>query len=60
MHEYIRKPLFDVLQKNLQGEPNLIQVITGPRQVGKTTLAVDIVDFRKERSCRMLSHQTVC
>jgi predicted AAA+ superfamily ATPase len=44
MKEYIRKPLFNVLQKGLKGEPRLVQVIVGPRQVGKTTLALQLYD----------------
>lgn len=44
MKEYIRKPLFDALWKALHTKPNLIQVVTGPRQIGKTTLALQIFD----------------
>lgn len=42
-HYYVRKTLFQAVLENLQGEPNLIQVIIGPRQVGKTTLALQIL-----------------
>lgn len=42
MKEYIRKSLFNALHKGLKGEPRLIQVIIGPRQVGKTTLALQL------------------
>lgn len=44
MKEYLRKPLFDALLKVLKGEPRLLQVIIGPRQVGKTTLALQLYD----------------
>jgi len=44
MKEYIRKPLFAALSKRLKNKPTLIQVIIGPRQVGKTTLALQIYD----------------
>lgn len=39
---YIRKHLFDALWGSLNGEPRLLQVVTGPRQVGKTTIALQI------------------
>lgn len=42
MKYYLRKQLFSVLWENLNSAPNLIQVIVGPRQVGKTTLALQI------------------
>jgi len=44
MKEYIRQNLFDKLYKGLKGEPRLLQVIIGPRQVGKTTLALQVFD----------------
>jgi len=44
MKEYLRKPLFDALLRGLRGKPSLIQVIVGPRQVGKTTLALQLYD----------------
>ena len=44
MNTYIRKNLYDELETRLKGEVNLIQVIIGPRQVGKTTLAMQILD----------------
>ena len=40
---YIRQSLFDRLKTHLRGGPNLIQVVSGPRQVGKTTLALQIL-----------------
>ncbi|MBI4370240.1 MAG: ATP-binding protein [Elusimicrobia bacterium] len=39
---YIREPLFDTLWNALSGDPNLLQVVTGPRQVGKTTIALQV------------------
>jgi hypothetical protein len=42
MKEYIRKPLFDALWQALHSKPNFIEVVTGPRQVGKTTLALQV------------------
>lgn len=45
MKNYVRRKLFDDLWQALHGKPNLIQVVLGPRQVGKTTLALQI--FKK-------------
>lgn len=36
--------MFNALLKGLRGKPNLLQVIVGPRQVGKTTLALQLYD----------------
>lgn len=44
MPQFIRKHLYDTLWKNLQGKTHLIQAVVGPRQVGKTTLALQIFD----------------
>ena len=44
MKDFIRQPFYNELFKKLSGKINLIQVITGPRQVGKTTLALQIFD----------------
>lgn len=44
MKTYIRKPFFGALWNALHGKPNLIQVVLGPRQVGKTTLALQVLD----------------
>ncbi|MEK7477543.1 MAG: ATP-binding protein [Candidatus Coatesbacteria bacterium] len=41
---FVRRELYDALEGNLRGAPRLIQVVTGPRQVGKTTLAVQVHD----------------
>lgn len=43
MKEFIRKKLYDDLENRLNDETNLVQVIIGPRQVGKTTLALQIL-----------------
>lgn len=42
MKAYIRKPLYEALLKRLKGKPLLLQVIIGPRQVGKTTLVLQL------------------
>lgn len=42
MSEFVRKEYFSRLKKGLVGKPNLIQVVVGPRQVGKTTLALQL------------------
>jgi predicted AAA+ superfamily ATPase len=42
MSEFIRKFFYDVLVKGITGKPNLLQVVVGPRQVGKTTLALQV------------------
>lgn len=44
MKDFIRQKLFDDLESRLRGKVNLIQVIVGPRQVGKTTIALQIFD----------------
>ncbi|MBU6389862.1 ATP-binding protein [Patescibacteria group bacterium] len=44
MNTYIRQDLYDELESRLNGEANLIQVIIGPRQVGKTTLALQLLE----------------
>lgn len=41
---YVRPHLFDELWNALTGEPSLIQVVIGPRQVGKTTMALQILE----------------
>lgn len=43
MKNYKRQPTYDALIRVLHGSPNLIQVIIGARQVGKTTLALQIL-----------------
>lgn len=47
MKSFIRQDLYDALWKNLHGEPNLIQAVVGPRQVGKTTLALQVLEHWK-------------
>ena len=47
MKDYIRKKLYNDLWRGLRGKPNLIQVALGPRQVGKTTLALQILEHWK-------------
>lgn len=42
MAVYVRKKLYNNLSKSLNGNVNLIQVIVGPRQIGKTTLALQL------------------
>lgn len=44
MAEFIRKLLYDDLWRVLTDRVNLIQVVVGPRQVGKTTLALQVVN----------------
>lgn len=44
MGKYVRNHLFDPLWNALHGTPNLMQAIVGPRQVGKTTLALQVID----------------
>lgn len=44
MKDYLRRPLFEALWRTLHGKPNLIQVVTGPRQAGKTTLALQVLE----------------
>ena len=40
---FIRKHLFDELWEALHRKPQLLQVVLGPRQVGKTTLAKQVM-----------------
>ena len=47
MKEFIRQDLYDNLLKQLNGKVNLIQVIIGPGQVGKTTLVLQIIKHWK-------------
>lgn len=42
MGEFIRREYYDQLLKGLTGKPNFIQAVVGPRQVGKTTLALQL------------------
>ena len=42
--EFIREPLLKDLQRYLRHPSRLLQVTTGPRQVGKTTLAAQLSD----------------
>ncbi len=42
MKDYIRQPYYNELWQALQGQINLIQAVVGPRQVGKTTLALQL------------------
>ncbi len=44
MKNYIRKILYKQLWESLRGEINLIQAVIGPRQVGKTTLALQLFE----------------
>lgn len=41
---YIRPHLFNALWNSLTGEPSLLQVVIGPRQVGKTTMAQQLME----------------
>lgn len=43
MERFFRQPWFDRLEHYLRSAPLLLQVISGPRQVGKSTLASQIV-----------------
>ena len=43
-NEYVRQNLYDIIWSALTGKINLIQVIIGPRQIGKTTLALQVYD----------------
>lgn len=44
MKEFIRQNLYEELVVALESRANLMQVIIGPRQVGKTTLALQLLD----------------
>lgn len=47
MESYIRKQYYTPLHDSLSKQPNLMQVVVGPRQVGKTTLSLQIRDSWK-------------
>jgi len=44
MKDYKREVFFNALWKNLHSSVNFIQVVVGPRQIGKTTIALQIMD----------------
>ncbi len=44
MKPFIRHKYYDELLKPLKGPVNFIQAVVGPRQVGKTTLALQLLD----------------
>lgn len=44
MPQTIERNLTRIVQHRLSSEPDLLQIITGPRQVGKTTLARTVAD----------------
>lgn len=44
MKNYIRQKLYNELLKSLRTDINLIQAVVGPRQVGKTTLALQLFE----------------
>ena len=44
MKPYLRKKYYQLLWDRLHGQPRLLQVVVGPRQVGKTTLALQVLD----------------
>ena len=41
--EQYRRPVFDTLRRRVLQERRFIQVMAGPRQVGKTTLARQLI-----------------
>ncbi len=45
--QYIRIKLLEKLKSRITGDINLIQAVIGPRQVGKTTLALQLFDLWK-------------
>ncbi len=48
--EYYRREQYDILKKRLQEDDGLIQIIAGPRQVGKTTMVRKILGELKFRN----------
>lgn len=44
MRQYVRLQHYRELKTGLTGKPNLLQVVVGPRQVGKTTLALQLFE----------------
>lgn len=44
MKNYIRQVLYNALLRSLRTDINLIQTVIGPRQVGKTTLALQLFE----------------
>lgn len=44
MKNYTRKDYFEVLKSAVYGNVNLIQAVVGPRQIGKTTLALQLFE----------------
>lgn len=44
MKQFVRSPHYEELGAGLTGKPHLLQVVVGPRQVGKTTLALQLFE----------------
>ncbi|MBI5360250.1 MAG: ATP-binding protein [Planctomycetes bacterium] len=44
MKKYVRRHLYNELEKSLSGRVNFIQAVIGPRQIGKTTLILQLYD----------------
>ena len=44
MKNTFQRPHFEVLKKRIEEPRRFIQVLVGPRQVGKTTLALQLVE----------------
>jgi predicted AAA+ superfamily ATPase len=44
MLKHYKRPIYQQLSKLLTSDKELIQVIVGPRQVGKSTLAMQIAE----------------
>jgi len=49
MSSAFRRPHAEVLEKRLQEPRRFIQVVAGPRQVGKTTLVLQVLEGQKTR-----------
>ena len=45
-----KRPIFDLIVKRMEEPRHFIQVLLGPRQVGKTTLALQVTDYLKKPS----------
>ena len=50
-----RRPIFDLVEKRLREAPRRIQILAGPRQVGKTTLVQQLLERRPASSALYLS-----
>jgi len=55
MRQPYQRPIATKLKARLNEQPRLIQILAGPRQVGKTTLVTQVLSERPSASFRMIA-----